>query len=89
MRFYLILFINISLFSSLYAKNIESVLKLKPPIKYDLNLKYDEIFKFNDFELEEIKEEKYNFGLDIDINKELMTIDKLKFDIGTKFKGIN
>lgn len=32
---------------------------------------------------------KYDFGIDIGIDKELMTIDRLKIDVGTKFKGIN
>ena len=60
------------LFSSnhLFADSIESVLKIKPPIKYNQNQKYD-------------------FGIDIGIDKELMTIDRLKIDVGTKFKGIN
>lgn len=68
-------------------KNIESVLKINPPIKYHLHQKYDEISKF-DINKDE-KESDYNFGLDFEINQELMTIDKLKLDIGTKFKGIN
>lgn len=32
---------------------------------------------------------KYDFGIDIGIDKELMAIDRLKIDVGTKFKGIN
>ncbi|RBQ28557.1 hypothetical protein ACNSOS_06125 [Aliarcobacter vitoriensis] len=88
MRFYSIFFIIILLFSSLFAKNIESVLKIKPPIKYHLNHKYKEIFIYKDPKLEK-EESKYDFGIDLDINKELMTIDKLKIDVGTKFKGIN
>jgi len=88
MRFFLIVFINTLLFSYLYAEDIETVLKIVPPIKYNLNLKYTEIFTYKDLKLKE-KEDKYHFGVDIDINQELMTIDKLKIDIETNFKGIN
>lgn len=89
MRFFFIIFLNFFLLNSLYSKdkNIESVLKIKPPITYHQNQKYDEIFKYND--KKDTKESPYSFGIDVGIDKELMTIDKLKIDIGTKFKGIN
>jgi|GEM_PF-1292507 len=88
MRFFLIFFINTLLFSSLHSEDIETILKITPPVKYDLNLKYSEVFKYKDLKSEE-KEDKYHFGFDIDIDQELMTIDKLKIDIGTNFKGID
>ncbi|RXI26078.1 hypothetical protein CRU87_09545 [Aliarcobacter trophiarum LMG 25534] len=67
-------------------KDIESVLKIKPPVKYSQSLKYDDYFKKTK-KLEE--KDSYKFGMDIDINRELMTIDKLRIDVETKFKGIN
>lgn len=79
-------FLNVS---SLYSeeikeKNIESILKLKPLIKYDENLKYQEINKYK--KNEEIKKKSnYDFGVDVDINKEERTIDGIKIDIGTNF----
>ena len=78
------------LFSSnhLFADLIESVLKIKPPIKYNQNQKYDKIKKYGDNQSDG-DNKKYDFGIDIGIDKELMTIDKLKIDVGTKFKGIN
>ncbi|AXX93882.1 hypothetical protein [Arcobacter ellisii] len=68
----------------LYAENIESVLKIKPEIKYNENLKYEEINKYKENKDFEIKS-NYDFGINIDINKELMTIDGIKIDVGTKF----
>lgn len=66
---------------------IESVLKINPPIKYHLHQKYDKTLQFESNKVE--KEDDYNFNLDVDIDRELKTIDKLKIDVGTKFKGIN
>lgn len=82
--------ILLSLFSSnhLFADSIESVLKIKPPIKYNQNQKYDKIKKYGDNQ-SDADNKKYDFGIDIGIDKELMTIDRLKIDVGTKFKGIN
>ena len=85
--------LTIFLFNPLFAKDykkqdkdIESVLKIKAPVKYSQSLKYDDYFnKTKKIE----KSDNYKFGMDIDINKELMTIDKLKIDVETKFKGIN
>ena len=67
---------------------IESVLKIKPPIKYYEYKKYEQMLKYK-IPKDKEEESKYDFGIDVDINKELMTIDKLKIDVGTKFKGIN
>ena len=52
------------------------------------NQKYDKIKKYGDNQSDG-DNKKYDFGIDIGIDKELMTIDRLKIDVGTKFKGIN
>ncbi|MGJ0300040.1 hypothetical protein [Aliarcobacter cryaerophilus] len=88
MKIALILLLLLSSFNHLFADSIESVLKIKPPIKYNQNQKYDHIKKYGEKENESY-DKKYDFGIDIGIDKELMTIDKLKIDVGTKFKGIN
>lgn len=77
----------LSSFIHLFADSIESVLKIKPPIKYTQNQKYDDISKYH--KKPNGDEKKYDLGIDIGVNQELMTIDKLKIDVGTKFKGIN
>ena len=64
--------------------NIDSILKIKPPIKYDENLKYQEINKYNESKKKDTKSD-YDFGVDVDVNKELKTIDGLKLDVGTNF----
>ncbi|MDZ7817278.1 MAG: hypothetical protein U5K55_01130 [Aliarcobacter sp.] len=64
--------------------NIDSILKIKPEIKYDENLKYQEINKYNEVKSNEIKS-NYDFGFNLDINKEKRTIDSIKIDIGTNF----
>ncbi|WP_368028898.1 hypothetical protein [Arcobacter sp. s6] len=64
--------------------NIDSILKIKPPIKYDENLKYQEINKYSESKNKDSKS-TYDFGVNVDVNKELMTIDSLKLDIGTNF----
>ena len=64
--------------------NIDSILKIKPPIKYNENLKYQEINKYNESKNKDAKS-NYDFGVDVDVNKELMTIDSLKLDVGTNF----
>ena len=88
MKIALILLLLLSSFNHLFADSIESVLKIKPPIKYNQNQKYDKIKKYNDIE-NDGDNKKYDFGIDIGIDKELMAIDRLKIDVGTKFKGIN
>ena len=59
------------LFSSnhLFADSIVSVLKIKPPIKYNQNQKYDKIKKYNDNQ-NDGDNKKYDFGIDIGIDKE-------------------
>ena len=64
--------------------NIDSILKIKPEINYDENLKYQEINKYNESKNKDAKS-NYDFGVDVDVNKELMTIDGLKLDVGTNF----
>ena len=71
---------------SIKAEEIESILKIKPEIKYDENLKYEEINKYKEKDLTE-NISKYDFILNIDIKKELRTIESIKIDIGTNFKG--
>ena len=88
MKIALILLLLLSSFNHLFADSIESVLKIKPPIKYSQNQKYDKIKKYNDNQ-NDGDNKKYDFGIDIGIDKELMAIDRLKIDVGTKFKGIN
>ncbi|HKM18526.1 MAG TPA: hypothetical protein VJY14_00525 [Aliarcobacter sp.] len=78
----------LSSFNHLFADSIESVLKIKPPIKYNQNQRYDNIKKYSEKENKTFYK-KYDFGIDIGIDQELMTVDSLKIDIGTKFKGIN
>jgi hypothetical protein len=69
--------------SPLFSQEIESVLKIKPEVKYDENIKYEEINKYK----EENKELKlnYDFGIYLDVNRELMTIEGIKIDVGTNF----
>lgn len=76
--------------SSAYSKenhletNIDSILKIKPEIKYDKNLKYQEINKYKESKDEEIKS-NYDFGFYLDVNKEERTINSIKIDVGTNF----
>lgn len=85
-----LLFISIA-----YAEqNTQSILKIKPEpkyydfLKYNENIKYEDILKYQE-KIEEEKESDYSFGFDLDVNRELMTIEGFKIDVGTKFKGIN
>jgi hypothetical protein len=86
-----VFFISLLFILETYAQNIESILKIKPEpeyeLKYNPNIKYEDILKYQ--EKTEEKENKYDFGFNLDINRELMTIDGFKIDVGTKFKGIN
>lgn len=65
-------------------KSIDSILKIKPEIKYEENLKYQEINKYQNTKSEEMKS-IYDFGINVDINKELRTIEGVKIDLGTNF----
>ncbi|MDD2896506.1 MAG: hypothetical protein PHG81_10885 [Aliarcobacter sp.] len=68
--------------TSIYAKKIESVVIVKPEIKYSENLKYE---KTEEFTEEKAYKEKYDFGFDLNINKEERTIDYWKVDVKTNF----
>lgn len=87
-----ILLISLLFILTTYAQNVESILKIKPEqqyniLKYNPNIKYEDILKYQ--EKAEEKDNKYDFGFNLDVNRELMTIEGFKIDIGTKFKGIN
>jgi hypothetical protein len=64
--------------------NIDSILKIKPEINYDENLKYQEINKYKESYDKEIKS-NYDFGFYLDVNKEERTINSIKIDVGTNF----
>ncbi|AXX88669.1 hypothetical protein CKA55_10415 [Arcobacter suis] len=70
--------------NSIYAKEIESIVKIKPEIKYDENIKYEKIEDYRSFEENKNKND-FNFGIDVDINKEERTIDLLRIDVQTNF----
>ncbi|MDD3055757.1 MAG: hypothetical protein PHE16_07715 [Aliarcobacter sp.] len=70
--------------NSAYAKKIESVVIIKPEIQYNENIKYENIENYKSYE-EKKEKKKFNFGIDIDINKEERTIDLLKIDVQTNF----
>jgi hypothetical protein len=86
--------INLFFISTIYAQEIDSVLRIKPEpkyediLKYNQNVKYEDILEYKE-KTEEEKESDYSFGFNLDINRELMTIEGFKIDVGTKFKGIN
>ena len=85
MRYMLFFSLFVFFNPSIKAEEIESILKIKPEIKYDENLKYEEINKYKENQDLSEKYSNYNFGFDIDINKELRTIESIKIDIGTNF----
>lgn len=91
MRF-LKLFLIISIFfdSFLIANEIETILKIKPPIRYSESQKYEEIVKPEEqHQHQDDKLIPYDVDIDMDINQEDKSIDKLKIDVGKTFKGIN
>lgn len=71
------------LISNLNGNEIESFLKIKPETNYEQNLRYENINKYK--EKKEDEKNDYDFGIDIDLNSELMTIEGFKIDIKTKF----
>jgi hypothetical protein len=86
---FILTFLNISSLNAINSfheqdTNISSILKIQPPIKYDENLKYQEINKYKEPKDKEIKS-NYDFGLNVDINKEERTLDGFKIDVGTNF----
>ncbi len=77
----------------IYAKNIKSTVETKPKIKsiviikpeieYNENIKYEKIEEYKIPET--IEKKKYDFGFDLDINKEERTINYWKVDVKTNF----
>lgn len=76
-------FLLITIDSS-YAKEIESIVKIKPEIKYDENLKYEKIEEYKSTE-EKVSVKDFDFGFDMNINREEKTIDYWKIDVKTNF----
>jgi hypothetical protein len=63
--------------------NIKSIVIIKPEIEYDENIKYE---KTEEYKIPVIIEKKkYDFGFDLDINKEERTINYWKVDVKTNF----
>lgn len=69
---------------------ILNILEIKPSYaeeKYNLSNKYAPILKYNngneDYDLD------YKLGLEYELNEETGKLEKVKFDVETKFKGIN
>lgn len=82
--FLLIFISSLILTNTVYAKQVKSVVIIKPEIKYDENIKYEETKEFRKEE-EKAYKEKYDFGFDMNINKEERTIDYWKVDVKTNF----
>ena len=62
---------------------IESIIKIKPEINYNENIKYE---KIPEYKVEETQSKSnFDFGFDIDINQEEKTIDYWKVDVKTNF----
>ena len=76
-------FLLITIDSS-YAKEIESIVKIKPEIKYDENLRYEKIEEYKSTE-EKVSAKNFDFGFDMNINREERTIDYWKIDVKTNF----
>ncbi len=81
---FLLIFILLLTNNYIYAKEIKSVVKIKPEIKYDENIKYEKVEEYKEPQEQEYKK-KYDFGFDMNINKEERTIDYWKIDIKTNF----
>ncbi len=66
-----------------------NILEIKPTneIKYNLNSRYAPILKYKDKQSD--FESDYKLGVDYSLNQETGKLEKLKFDIETKFRGIN
>ena len=64
-------------------EEIKSTVIIKPEIRYDENIKYE---KIDEYKIPEtVEKKKYDFGFDLDINKEERTINYWKVDIKTNF----
>lgn len=62
---------------------IKSIVIIKPEIEYDENIKYEKIEEYKIPEV--VEKKKYDFGFDLDINKEERTINYWKVDVKTNF----
>ena len=82
--FFLIFISTIFIPSFIYAKEIESIVKIKPEIKYNENFKYEKIEEYKSPE-EKDSVKKFDFDFDMNINKEEKTIDYWKIDVKTNF----
>ena len=66
------------------AKEIKSTVILnKPEINYDESVKYEKTEEYSIPVI--IEKKKYDFGFDLDINKEERTINYWKIDVTTNF----
>ena len=81
---FLLILNSFILLTTTYAKDIKSVVIVKPEINYDENIKYEKTEEFIQKE-EKAYKDKYDFGLDLNINKEERTIDYWKVDVKTNF----
>ena len=82
--FLLIFTFLLIMIDSSYAKEIESIVKIKPEIKYDENLKYEKIEEYKSTE-DKVSVKDLDFGFDMNINREERTIDYWKIDVKTNF----
>ena len=82
--FLLIFIFSFFITTSTYAKEIESIVKIKPEIKYDENSKYEKIEEYKSTE-EKDSIKNFDFGFDMNINREERTIDYWKIDVKTNF----
>ena len=62
---------------------IKSIVIIKPEIEYNENIKYEKIEEYKIPEV--VEKKKYDFGFDLDINKEERTINYWKIDVTTNF----
>ena len=54
--------------------------KYEDILKYNQNVKYEDILEYKE-KTEEEKESDYSFGFNLDINRELMTIEGFKIKV--------
>jgi hypothetical protein len=80
-----------SVFKDVKENNLPlDILEIKPSSseqKYNLNTKYSAISKYKDKDYN--YESDYKLGLNYELDKETGKLEKLRFDVETKFKGIN
>ena len=81
---FLLIFNLLLLNDYIYAKEIKSVVKIKPEINYDENIKYEKVEEYKEPQEQEYKK-KYDFGFDMNINREEKVIDYWKIDVKTNF----